>query len=44
MRRSKCSFVQKQIEYLGHMVSVQGVEPVPAKILAIQQWLTQQSA
>jgi len=34
----KCSFGQKQVEYLGHMVSSQGVEPVFAKIQAIRQW------
>jgi len=41
---SKCSFVQTQIEYLGHMVSSQGVASVPMKILAIRQWPTPHSA
>lgn len=31
-------FAQRQIEYLGHIVSQHGVEPVKAKVLAIQQW------
>lgn len=34
----KCSFLQHQIEYLGHLVSEQGVEPVQEKVLAIKQW------
>jgi len=32
----KCSFAQKQVGYLGHMVSTQGVEPIPTKVQAIQ--------
>jgi hypothetical protein len=38
LKQSKCLFAQRQIEYLGHIVSKEGVEPVKAKILAIQQW------
>ncbi|MCH98706.1 hypothetical protein A2U01_0019712, partial [Trifolium medium] len=40
LKQSKCLFAQRQIEYLGHVVSSQGVEPVTAKIIAIQQWPT----
>lgn len=36
--RSKCSFAQSSIDYLGHIVSVKGIEPDPSKIVAIQQW------
>ncbi|XP_073155705.1 uncharacterized protein [Henckelia pumila] len=39
-KRSKCSFAQTSIHYLGHIVSVKGVEPDPDKIFAIQQWPT----
>ena len=35
---SKCSFAQSHIEYLGHLVSMRGVEPVQDKHQAIQQW------
>lgn len=40
----KCSFATQQVEYLEHIVSKQGVEPIPAKIEAIQQWPTPCSA
>ena len=39
LKLSKCTFAQPQVEYLGHVVSAQGVEPVMAKVQAIQQWL-----
>lgn len=35
---SKCSFGKEKIEYLGHVVSVKGVEMDPAKISAIMAW------
>ncbi|XP_027347962.1 uncharacterized protein LOC113859365 [Abrus precatorius] len=35
----KCSFGKRKIEYLGHVISVQGVQPDNDKISAIQQWL-----
>lgn len=35
---SKCSFGQERIEYLGHVVSAQGVEMYPSKISAIVDW------
>ena len=38
LKFSKCSFAQKQIEYLGHVVSVEGVQPLSDKVQAIQQW------
>ena len=38
LKLSKCFFAQPQVEYLGHIVSHKGVEPVAAKVAAIQQW------
>ena len=38
LKLSKCSFATQQVEYLGHLVSEKGVEPVPAKVTAVQQW------
>ena len=38
LKQSKCLFAERQVEYLGHMVSEKGVEPVQAKVEAIQQW------
>lgn len=35
---SKCTFAQKQISYLGYVISEQGVSTDPAKISAISQW------
>ena len=35
---SKCSFAQQKIEYLGHVVSGEGVQPLSDKVQAIQQW------
>ena len=38
LKFSKCSFAQKQIEYLGHVVSGEGVQPLLDKVRTIQQW------
>jgi hypothetical protein len=35
---SKCSFYQKQIHYLGHIVSEDGIAVDPEKIEAIREW------
>ena len=34
-KASKCRFVQSKVNYLGHIVSADGVEPDPAKIQAV---------
>lgn len=38
LKASKCLFAQRQLEYLGHIVSHQGVEPEPSKIRAMVEW------
>jgi hypothetical protein len=38
LKRSKCTFAQKTLEYLGHIISGGGVSTDPAKIAAVQQW------
>jgi len=43
LKLSKCTFTQRQVEYLGHLVSQNGVQPVPTKVEAIQQWPTPRS-
>ena len=32
LKESKCHFGQQRIEYLGHIVTVNGVQPDPSKI------------
>ena len=36
--RKKCSFSQSKIEYLGHVISGEGVEVDPEKIKSIADW------
>ena len=36
MRKSKCSFFSKEIQYLGHILSATGIRPLPAKTHTIQ--------
>ena len=43
LKRTKCTFAQSQLEYLGHIVSGRGVEPMPKKLHAIQEWPLPQS-
>jgi hypothetical protein len=38
VKLSKCSFAHRQVDYLGHVISEQGVATDPAKIAAIADW------
>jgi hypothetical protein len=38
IKLSKCSFAQKEIEYLGHCISSEGVATEKSKISAVEQW------
>jgi hypothetical protein len=38
-QRSKCVFGQDKVEYLGHIITSDGVSTDPTKISAIQAWL-----
>ena len=40
VKPSKCVPLNRDIEFLGHLVSVQGVDPVPDKLKAIRNWPT----
>ena len=36
MKLSKCHFPTKKIQYLGHILSTKGIQPLPLKTQAIQ--------
>lgn len=38
IKLSKCRFAKQSIEYLGHIVSADGVSTDPGKVAAVQQW------
>ena len=37
LKRKKCSFLLPSVEYLGHRISADGVQPTPEKVEAIQK-------
>ena len=37
MKREKCSFFKKHIQYLGHVISKEGIEPLPEKLESIRK-------
>ena len=38
LKPSKCDFFKKEIKYLGHVVSEQGVSTDPGKMKAVTEW------
>lgn len=40
LMKSKCSFAQQTIDYLGHIIGAQGVGTDPAKVQAVADWPT----
>lgn len=38
VKLSKCAFFQKEVRYLGHVVSDKGVSTDPSKIKAVSSW------
>jgi hypothetical protein len=41
---SKCSFFQKEIHYLGHIISSEGISVDPEKVKAIMEWPVQKNS
>ena len=37
-KRSKCAFAQTQVEYLGHIITAEGVKADPRKIEGMMKW------
>ena len=38
MKRSKCAFGSSEVEYLGHIVTKDGVRVDPKKVVAMKEW------
>lgn len=38
LKQSKCTFAQKQLTYLGHIINYEGVATDPHNITAVQNW------
>ena len=40
LKSSKCVFLQRQVSFLGHVVSAEGIQTDPEKIAAVRDWPT----
>jgi hypothetical protein len=38
LQPAKCQLFQREIEYLGHMVSAKGIAPVPGYVQVVEDW------
>ena len=36
LKESKCNFLKAHVQYLGHLISGKGIEPVPEKLESIK--------
>ena len=43
VKRSKCTFVEEKVEYLGHIITREGVSTYPKKIVVMFEWPKPQS-
>ena len=39
LKESKCDFFKKEIHYLGHLISLEGIHPLPEKLDTIHNML-----
>ena len=37
LKESKCNFLKAHVQYLGHLISGKGIEPVPEKLESIKE-------
>ena len=44
LKLQKCSFFKKHIQYLGHLISDEGIQPLPEKLESIAKMPTLQNA
>ena len=44
LKLQKCSFFKKHIQYLGHLISVEGIQPLPEKMESIAKMPVPQNA
>jgi hypothetical protein len=42
-KNSKCEFFKNELNFLGHIVSENGMKPNPAKVAVIEEWPTPQT-
>ena len=40
LKESKCNFLKKHVQYLGHLILGEGIEPVPEKSESIKHMPT----
>ena len=38
LKAKKCELFQKEVPFLGHVVSAEGLKPDPARVAAIKDW------
>jgi hypothetical protein len=38
LQLAKCQLFQRDIEYLGHMISAKGIAPVPGYVQVVKDW------
>ena len=43
LNREKCNFFKSHIQYLGHLISGEGIEPLPEKLESIKEALTKEA-